>query len=115
MRDSHVQVVTTTDSEQAAAELARGIVEARLGACVQVSTIRSFYRWDEAVHDDPEWRLEVKTTAAVVDRLIAHIREQHSYDVPEVIATPITAGNPDYLSWLDDETAAAEPGTPKQP
>lgn len=111
MRDSHVQVVTTTDSERAAAALARGIVEARLGACVQVSTIRSFYRWDATVHDDPEWRLEVKTTAAAVDRLIAHIREQHSYDVPEVIATPIIAGNPDYLSWLDDETAKPAAGT----
>lgn len=104
MADRHVQVVTTTDSEEAAATLARGIVDARLGACVQVSAIRSFYRWAESVHDDPEWRLEIKTTAAVLDRLIAHIREHHSYDVPEVIATPIIHGNPGYLSWLDEET-----------
>lgn len=109
MTGSHVQVVTTTDSEQAAATLARGIVDARLGGCVQVSTIRSFYRWDEEVQDDPEWRLEIKTTAAVLDRLIAHIREHHGYDVPEVIATPIIGGNPGYLSWLEEETAGLVP------
>ncbi|MPZ66879.1 MAG: divalent cation tolerance protein CutA [Pseudonocardiaceae bacterium] len=109
MTGSRIQVVTTTDSEQAAATLARSIIDARLGACVQVSTIRSFYRWDDTVRDDPEWRLEIKTTAAVLDRLIAHIRENHSYDVPEVIATPIIGGNPGYLSWLDDETSGLVP------
>lgn len=65
--------------------------------------------WEEAVQDDPEWRLETKTTAAVLDRLIAHIRQHHSYDVPEVIATPIVGGNPGYLHWLDEETADAVP------
>jgi periplasmic divalent cation tolerance protein len=104
MADDHVQVVTTTDSEHAAATLARSIVDVRLGACVQVSTIRSFYRWDGAVQDDPEWRLEIKTTAAVLDRLVAHIRENHGYDVPEIIATPVVGGNPAYLGWLDEET-----------
>ncbi|GAA3356370.1 divalent-cation tolerance protein CutA [Saccharopolyspora gregorii] len=101
----YVQVVTTTDSERAAAELARGVVEARLGACVQVVPIRSFYRWDGAVQDDPEWQLQIKTPAARLDALVAHLREHHGYEVPEVIATPIVGGNPGYLSWLDAETA----------
>ncbi|MCX2729889.1 divalent-cation tolerance protein CutA [Saccharopolyspora sp. NFXS83] len=100
----YVQVVTTTDSEAAAAELARGIVEARAGACVQVVPIRSFYRWDGAVQDDPEWQLQVKTSAARIDALIAHLQAHHTYDVPEIIATPIVGGNPAYLSWLDEET-----------
>ncbi|GAB2664032.1 divalent-cation tolerance protein CutA [Saccharopolyspora gloriosae] len=101
----YVQVVTTTDSEAAAAELARGIVEARAGACVQVVPIRSFYRWDGAVQDDPEWQLQVKTPASRLDALIAHIGAHHTYEVPEVIATPIVGGNPAYLSWLDEETS----------
>lgn len=100
----YVQVVTTTDSEAAAAELARGIVEARAGACVQVVPIRSFYRWDGAVQDDPEWQLQIKTPASRLDALIAHLETHHAYDVPEVIATPIVGGNPAYLSWLDEET-----------
>lgn len=100
----YVQVVTTTDSEEAAATLARGVVEARGGACVQVLPIRSFYRWDGAVHDDPEWQLQVKTSAARLDALIEYIRTHHDYDVPEIIATPIVSGNDDYLSWIDEET-----------
>lgn len=102
----YVQVVTTTDSEEAAATLARGIVAARVGACVQVVPVRSFYRWNDAVQDDPEWQLQIKTSAARLDSLIDHIIQQHTYDVPEIIATPITGGYPAYLSWLDDETQA---------
>lgn len=102
----HVQVVTTTDSEEAAAALARGIVAARGGACVQVVPIRSFYRWEGAVQDDPEWQLQVKTSADRLDALIEHIRANHTYDVPEIIATPITGGNTTYLSWVDEETRA---------
>lgn len=102
----YVQVVTTTDSEEAAATLARSIVDARGGACVQVVPIRSFYRWENAVHDDPEWQLHIKTSAARLDALIEHIKQHHTYDVPEIIATPITGGNDAYLSWVDEETQA---------
>lgn len=101
-----VQVVTTTDSEDAAVTLARGIVEARVGACVQVMAIRSVYRWDTAVQDDPEWQLQVKTSANRLEALIAHIKAEHTYDVPEIIATPIIGGNDSYLSWVADETEA---------
>ncbi|MGP4017154.1 divalent-cation tolerance protein CutA [Saccharopolyspora sp. 5N708] len=102
----YVQVVTTTDSEEAAAALARSIVDSRAGACVQVVPIRSFYRWENAVQDDPEWQLQIKTSAARLDALIKHIKERHTYDVPEIIATPITGGNNAYLSWVDEETQA---------
>jgi len=100
----YVQVVTTTDSEQDAARLARSVVNARGGACVQVVPIRSFYRWDGAVQDDPEWQLQIKTSAAALEGLVAHLKSEHSYDVPEIIALPITGGNDAYLSWLDEET-----------
>lgn len=103
---NYAQVVTTTDSEDAAAALARSIVDARCGACVQVVPIRSFYRWDNAVHDDPEWQLQIKTPTARVEALIEHIKTNHDYDVPEVIVTPIVNGHDAYLSWLDDETRA---------
>jgi periplasmic divalent cation tolerance protein len=100
----YVQVVTTTDSEHAAAVLARSIVDARVGACVQVVPVRSFYRWGNAVQDDPEWQLQIKTAAGRLDALIDHIRAQHTYDVPEIIATAIIGGYDAYLSWVLDET-----------
>jgi periplasmic divalent cation tolerance protein len=100
----HVQVVTTTDSEQEAAALARGVVEARLGACVQVVPIRSFYVWEGAARDDAEWQLQIKTSAARLGALVEHLKTNHSYDVPEIIATEIVDGNPAYLDWVDDQT-----------
>ncbi|MER7077346.1 divalent cation tolerance protein [Saccharopolyspora kobensis] len=100
----HVQVVTTTDSEESAAALARGVVEAALGACVQVVPIRSFYVWEGAAQDDPEWQLQIKTSADRLPALVAHLKAEHGYEVPEIIATPIVGGSAEYLSWVDEQT-----------
>ena len=53
---------------------------------------------------DTEALLIVKTKWALVDQLIARVKELHSYTVPEVIALPIERGNPDYLKWIDEVT-----------
>ncbi|MFP5069468.1 divalent-cation tolerance protein CutA [Pseudonocardia nantongensis] len=101
----HVVVLTTTDSERAAADLAAAAVDARLAACAQVvGPLTSVFRWEGAVRTEPEWRVELKTAADRVEALTAHLRERHSYDVPEIIATPIAGGSADYLAWLTDET-----------
>lgn len=102
---NHCMIVTTTDSAEAAEQLSRGIVEARLGACAQiVGPIRSVYRWDGAVQTEQEWQIWVKTTATQLDALTAHIQANHSYDVPEIVATPIIGGSVAYLKWVTDET-----------
>ncbi|GHE84994.1 MULTISPECIES: divalent-cation tolerance protein CutA [Actinomycetes] len=98
------EVVTTTGSAEAAEELARGIIKERLGACVHIVPIRSVYRWDGEVQTDDEWRCIIKTTTARVEELVAHIKANHSYDVPQVTVTPIITGNPDYLAWVSEET-----------
>ncbi|SFO98451.1 divalent cation tolerance protein [Amycolatopsis arida] len=101
----HVIVATTTDSEDRARALAAGAVEAKLGACAQiVGPITSVYRWEGATHTDPEWRVEIKTAADRVAALTEHLKAAHSYDVPEIVATPITGGSAAYLSWVVDET-----------
>ncbi|MEU6643050.1 divalent-cation tolerance protein CutA [Saccharomonospora sp. NPDC046836] len=105
MSAEHVVVVTTVDSEDAARRLAAGAVEARLGACAQiVGPITSVYRWEGAVETAREWRVEVKAAADRAAALADHLIAQHSYDVPEVIVTPVTGGSTAYLSWLDRET-----------
>jgi periplasmic divalent cation tolerance protein len=98
------QVVTTTDSQDEADRLARGIVETRLGACVHVVPVTSVYRWQGTIARDEELRLVVKTTADRLEALIAYIRTHHSYDVPQVVATEIVAGSEDYLAWVRAET-----------
>ncbi|RDI17446.1 divalent-cation tolerance protein CutA [Lentzea flaviverrucosa] len=98
-------VTTTVGSAEAAEILARGIVEARLGACVQIMPIRSVYRWDGEVRVDDEWQCVVKTSAIRADQLVAHIKANHDYDVPEVVVTPVIGGNDDYLTWVSEETS----------
>lgn len=105
MTAEHVIVTTTTDSEQAARDLAASAVEAGLGACAQlVGPITSVFRWESEIQTEQEWRVEVKTAADRAEPLTEHLRARHSYDVPEIITVPITAGNPAYLTWLVDET-----------
>jgi periplasmic divalent cation tolerance protein len=101
----HVIVSSTTDSETAARDLAAKAIEARLGACAQiVGPITSVYRWEGEVHTDTEWRVEIKTAADRVAALVAQLKANHGYDVPEIIATPIEGGSGEYLDWLIAET-----------
>ena len=105
MSGDHVVVVSTTGSEEAARALAAGVIEARLGACAQiVGPITSVFRWNDEVQTEQEWRLEIKTTADRVTAVSAYINDNHSYDVPEIIAIPIAGGSAEYLSWLITET-----------
>jgi periplasmic divalent cation tolerance protein len=89
--------------------LARGAVEARLAACAQVlGPITSSYWWEGAVASDQEWQVVFKTTAAAYPALERHLRQVHSYDVPEILCLPVTAGHRPYLDWLDTEVTLPE-------
>lgn len=101
----HVVVVTTTGSEEAARAIGAGVIDARLGACAQiVGPITSVFRWNGEVQTESEWRVEIKTAADRVPALAAYLKANHAYDVPEIIAIPITGGSAEYLSWLVAET-----------
>ena len=96
-----VQVLTTAGSEQEAGRIATLLVERRLAACAQVvGPILSRYRWQGAVEEEREWQCLAKTTRAAYGAVEAAIRELHSYDEPEIIATPIVAGSAGYLDWI---------------
>jgi periplasmic divalent cation tolerance protein len=104
MTAEYYQVVTTTDAQDEADELARGIVAKRLGACVHLIPMTSVYRWNGEITRDEELRLVIKTTADRLDALIGYIKANHSYEVPQVVATEIVAGSADYLAWVREET-----------
>jgi periplasmic divalent cation tolerance protein len=98
-------MVFCTCPPDAADALSRGVVEQRLAACVNVlPKIRSVYRWNGAVTADDESLLVIKTTAEAFAALRNWLCEQHPYDVPEIIAVPVTAGAPDYLAWVASES-----------
>ncbi|MFI6786004.1 divalent-cation tolerance protein CutA [Nonomuraea sp. NPDC050383] len=104
-----MQVSTTIDSMTSAAELAHTLTTTRLSAGVQIiGPIRSVYWWKGALHDTQEWQLLFKTLATLYPALQSHIRAHHPYEVPEIIATPIVAGSPEYLRWISEETRQSD-------
>ncbi|MEW6013801.1 MAG: divalent-cation tolerance protein CutA [Candidatus Zixiibacteriota bacterium] len=102
---SAFRVVFVTVQRDKARALATEIVENKLAACVNiVDTVRSIYRWKGKITSDDEALLIIKTATKKVENLIKYVKENHSYDIPEVVSLNIAEGNPDYLDWLDEET-----------
>ena len=108
-------VLTTTDSEALAERIGRELIERRLAACVNlVGPVQSIYRWEGKVVRSEERLLILKTRVDRFQQVASAIRELHSYDVPEVLALPLSAGDERYLSWLagclrDADEPQAEP------
>jgi len=100
---SAVLILSTAPNREEAAAIARTLVDERLAACVQLSPIESWYRWQGEVEHADEIRLHIKTTesrAAAVERRVA---ELHSYAVPELVRIPICDGASSYLDWIAQE------------
>ncbi len=109
----YLQVQTTTDSRAEAMDLARAAVEARLAACGQVAgPVASTYWWNDALERTEEWFVFFKLPADRYEALAAFLAERHSYDEPEIVATPFVAGSPTFLSWITDETRSRDSGIP---
>ena len=100
-----VVVLVTTATADEAAHIAQTLVEERLAACVNVlGPIRSLFRWAGKVDDATEHLLLAKARAADFALVEQRVRALHSYEVPEVIALPVSAGSAPYLAWLADST-----------
>lgn len=99
----YVQIVTTFPNRSEAEGVASELVDRRLVACVQIDgPITSVYTWQGKTENAEEWRLTLKTRLDRFAAIETAIRELHSYDTPEILATPIVAGNEKYLRWIDD-------------
>lgn len=106
-------VLTNLPDAASADALAAALIEARLAACVNIlAPCRSVYRWNGAVEQASEVPMLIKTTEDRYAALEAAIRTQHPYELPEIIALPITRGLPDYLAWVDTETSPEEKPQP---
>jgi periplasmic divalent cation tolerance protein len=104
-----IQVITAVDSEEKAEEITRKLLEERLASCVQtLGPARSRYWWEGKIEEAEEWLCLIKAKATDYDKIESLIKELHPYEVPEILATPITAGNPDYLDWLRRETGGGD-------
>jgi periplasmic divalent cation tolerance protein len=97
-------VLSTLPNAEVAASIARTLFEERLCACVNIlPAIRSIYRWQGTVHDEPEVLALIKTTAERYDALAARLRALHPYEVPEILALDVAAGAASYLAWVGEQ------------
>ena len=105
---SPLLVLTTFPQREAAESLARELLANRLAACIQIgATVHSLYHWRGEIETADETPVAIKTRSALYPQLEAAIRARHPYELPEIIAVPITHGLPAYLDWIAAETATA--------
>ncbi len=107
-QDGHVVIMTTAGSREEAHRLARGLVEGRLAACVQIMPVESVYEWKGAVQEDSEFLLLIKTRRERYADVEAHLCNAHSYEVPEIVAVPVERGLADYLGWVNAQTERSD-------
>jgi len=97
-----ILIFITAANKKEAGKIARGILEHKLAACVNiVERIESLFWWKSRIDQSGESLLLVKTKKTKLSSVIKLVKSLHSYEVPEIIALPIIAGEKKYLNWID--------------
>jgi periplasmic divalent cation tolerance protein len=102
-----ILVLTHLPDREAALGLARALLAERLAACVNIGApVDSMYHWQGQIETAAEVPVAIKTRQALYPRVEALIRLRHTYELPEVVAVPLTHGSSAYLDWIAAETIA---------
>lgn len=96
-------ITTTTDSKENADAITQQLLEKKLVACVQSTTIQSAYHWEGKIAESEEIRLDMKTKRSLFEKIQTEIEHLHAYDVPEIIMVPMAGANLHYLQWIEEE------------
>ena len=100
----YIQVITATDSEESAKSLVNLLITNKLAACVQISEpITSTYTWNGEITESKEWQVTAKTLGNLYEEVETFITENHSYEIPEILAVPIVNISPKYASWMEEQ------------
>ncbi|MFC1844988.1 divalent-cation tolerance protein CutA [Thermodesulfobacteriota bacterium] len=103
----YIQVLTTLEHKADAEKIAKSLVKKRLAACVQiVGPLTSYFHWQGKLDSAAEYLCLIKSRDDLFAELETEIINLHPYEVPEILAMPITHGNKDYLNWLAAELEA---------
>jgi periplasmic divalent cation tolerance protein len=107
------EVIITGPTGNLLANLARDLVAERLAASANAfaTAVDATYWWQGEIQTATETRIHLLTRVELVDRVISFVRERHPYNVPNITAVPIIAGNPDFIAWVKNETLASSPAT----
>jgi len=114
--DVLILVHTTCADAGEARRLADALVSEHLAACASIGApVRSVYPWRDGIEVDDEIPLTLKTARGCFTRLAARLRELHSYDVPELLATKVVEAEADYRRWVFDWVGASGGRRPDRP
>ena len=97
-------VITTTSSNDETEKIANALLSNKLAACIQATQIKSYFTWKGSVSVEPENLLLIKCKMADYADIEKCIKENHSYEVPEIIQLPITNGSDSYTEWITQVT-----------
>jgi len=101
-----ILVMITSPEREEARRIARALLEKRQAACVGIYPRgESFFWWEGKIDRAEEHLLIAKTVRDRLDGLIATVKEIHGYEVPEIVALPLTGGSREYLDWLESEAS----------
>lgn len=104
MTTDAVMIMTTVKDKDDAKAMASHLIQGRFAACVQEVAINSHFNWEGKTNNEPEVLLLIKTATDRIDATIEAIKARHSYDIPEILVSPIIGGLGTYLQWVKDET-----------
>jgi periplasmic divalent cation tolerance protein len=99
---SFIIVQTTCGSEEEAKNIATVLIEKKLAACIHISECESIYEWESKIHCDKEKVLKIKTSNECYVDVERIIKENHSYDLPEILQFHIAGGSKEYFEWLGE-------------
>jgi len=110
MNEKVIIALSTCPDAALGTAIAAKIVESGLAACVNlVPAVVSVYRWEQRIQKDDECLMVIKTTENAFPRLRDWLDERHPYELPELVAVPVTDGLPAYLAWVAGEVAPPAP------
>jgi periplasmic divalent cation tolerance protein len=108
-QNDFVVIFITAGSVEEAEKIGKGLVEKKLAACANIiQPIKSIFFWEGKLCEEKEALMVVKSRSELFKPLMDYVKKSHSYKVPEIIAVPIIAGLPDYLSWIDESCKKGE-------
>jgi periplasmic divalent cation tolerance protein len=99
----YILIISTASSKKEAQKLARVLLDKKLAGCISiVDKVVSMYVWKDEIEKASEYLLLIKSRASLFNKIKKVIKENHSYEVPEIISVEISKGSKEYLKWLDN-------------
>jgi periplasmic divalent cation tolerance protein len=102
---NYIVIFSTASSQEEAQKIAEKLVAAKLAACVNSLPVSSLFTWKGKTEKEKEILLIIKSKRELFTQIEQMIKQDHSYEVPEIICLPISLGSKSYLDWIEQNTA----------